>query len=76
MTVRENVMVGTHAISRRGFLANALATSAARAEEKQIAERADALIQEFRLGEVADRLRGSLGASAPLAPAAAAAPAG
>ena len=60
MSVRENVMVGTHAIARRGFLANALATSAARAEEKQIAERADALIQEFRLGEVADRPAGEL----------------
>jgi branched-chain amino acid transport system ATP-binding protein len=60
MTVRENVCVGAHAIGRRGFLANALATPLARREELTIAERADALIEEFGLKEVADRPAGAL----------------
>ena len=49
MTVRENVCVGAHAMARGGFLANALATPLARREEAKIAERADALIEEFGL---------------------------
>jgi branched-chain amino acid transport system ATP-binding protein len=56
MSVRKNVMVGTHAIARGGFLAAALALPLARREEKRIAERADALIAEFGLSSVADRL--------------------
>ncbi|HEX9169613.1 MAG TPA: ATP-binding cassette domain-containing protein, partial [Roseiarcus sp.] len=55
MTVRENVCVGAHAIARGGFLANALATPLARREEIRIAQRADALIEEFGLKEVAYR---------------------
>src|SRR5579862_1641419 len=60
MTVRENVCVGAHAIARGGFLANALATPLARREEKEIAERAEALIDEFGLKSVADRPAGTL----------------
>jgi branched-chain amino acid transport system ATP-binding protein len=60
MTVRENVCVGAHAIARGGFLANALATPLARREEIEIAERADALIEEFGLAGVADRPAGAL----------------
>jgi branched-chain amino acid transport system ATP-binding protein len=60
MTVRENVCVGAHAIGRGGFLANALATPLARREELKIAERADALIEEFGLKGVADRPAGTL----------------
>jgi branched-chain amino acid transport system ATP-binding protein len=60
MTVRENVCVGAHAIGRGGFLANALATPLARREEIAIAERADALIEEFGLKEVANRPAGAL----------------
>jgi branched-chain amino acid transport system ATP-binding protein len=60
MTVRENVCVGAHALGRGGFLANALATPLARREELTIAERADALIEEFGLKEVADRPAGAL----------------
>jgi branched-chain amino acid transport system ATP-binding protein len=60
MTVRENVCVGAHAIARGGFLANALAMPLARREERSIAERADALIEEFGLKGVADRLAGAL----------------
>ena len=60
MTVRENVCVGAHALGRGGFLANALATPLARRDELTIAERADALIEEFGLKEVADRPAGAL----------------
>jgi branched-chain amino acid transport system ATP-binding protein len=56
MTVRQNVMVGMHAIARGGFLANALSAPLARREENRIAERASALVEEFGLSDVADRL--------------------
>ncbi len=60
MTVRENVRVGAHAIARGGFLANALALPLAKREERRIAERADALIEEFGLNAVADRPAGEV----------------
>ncbi len=60
MTVRENVRVGAHAIARGGFLANALALPLAKREERRVAERADALIEEFGLNAVADRQAGEL----------------
>ena len=60
MTVRENVCVGAHAIAQGGFLANALSLPLARREEKAIAERAEALIEEFGLKSVADRPAGAL----------------
>jgi len=60
MTVRENVCVGAHAIGGGGFLANALGLPRARREERRIAERAEALIEEFGLQEVADRPAGAL----------------
>ncbi len=60
MTVRENVMVGSHAIARGGFLANAFALPLSRSEEYAIAERADALLAEFNLSAVAHRLAGDL----------------
>jgi branched-chain amino acid transport system ATP-binding protein len=60
MTVRENVCVGAHAMGNGGFLANALNLPLARGEERRIAERADALIEEFGLTAVADRSAGAL----------------
>ena len=56
MTALENVMIGTHAIARGGFLVNALALPRARSEERRIHERATALIEEFGLGAVASTL--------------------
>ncbi|MGO9773396.1 MAG: ABC transporter ATP-binding protein [Roseiarcus sp.] len=56
MTALENVMIGTHAIARGGFLVNALALPGARCEERRIRERALALIEEFGLGAVAGAL--------------------
>jgi len=60
LSVRENVMVGVHTLARGGFFANGLALPWARREERRIAERADELIEEFRLGAVAHRLVGEL----------------
>ena len=60
MTARDNVRVGAHALARGGFLANALALPFAAREERRVAERADALIEEFGLGRVADRPAGEL----------------
>src|SRR6185312_4560876 len=60
MTVRENVCVGAHAMAGGGFLANALSLPLAKREEKKIAERAAALIEEFGLAGVADRPAGAL----------------
>ena len=60
MTTRDNVRVGAHALGKGGFLGNALNLPLAGREEKAIAERADALIEEFGLGGVADRPVGEL----------------
>ncbi len=60
MSTRDNVRVGAHALARGGFLANALALPLSRREERRLAERADALIEEFRLASVADRPVGEL----------------
>ena len=54
MTTRDNVRVGAHALARGGFLAHALSSPLARREERRVAERADALIDEFGLQGVAD----------------------
>ena len=60
LSVRENVMVGVHSLARGGFFVNGLALPHARREERRIAERADELLEEFRLVAVADRLVGEL----------------
>ena len=60
MTTRDNVRVGAHALARGGFLANALRLPFASREGRRIAERADALIEEFGLERFADRIVGEL----------------
>jgi|SRR5271166_283943 len=60
MTTRDNVCVGAHALAHGGFLANALALPFVAREERKLSERADALIEEFRLQSVADRPVGEL----------------
>jgi len=60
MTTRENVGVGAHALARGGFLANALTLPFVAREERRLSERAEALIEEFRLESVADRPVGEL----------------
>ncbi len=60
MSTRDNVRVGAHALARGGFLANALALPLSKREERRLAERADALIEEFRLASFADRAVGEL----------------
>jgi branched-chain amino acid transport system ATP-binding protein len=53
MTVLENVMVGTHAIARGGFVVNGLALPMARGQERMICERAMTLLEEFALANLA-----------------------
>jgi branched-chain amino acid transport system ATP-binding protein len=60
MTTRDNVRVGAHAVARGGFLANALGLPYAQREGRKVAERADALIEEFGLERVAHRPVGEL----------------
>ena len=54
MTVRENVMVGGHCRSRGEFFANIVRLPFVAAEDKRLAERADALIDVLELSAVAD----------------------
>jgi branched-chain amino acid transport system ATP-binding protein len=60
MTTRDNIRVGAHALARGGFLVNALALPLVGREERRLAERAEALIEEFGLEGVADRPVGEL----------------
>ena len=60
MTTRDNVRVGAHGLARGGFLANALGLPFAARDERRVAARAEALIEEFGLEGVADRPVGEL----------------
>jgi branched-chain amino acid transport system ATP-binding protein len=60
MSVLENVMVGAHGLGRGGFLADALALSSVKRQERAMRERAVALVEEFGLGPLAHRLTGEL----------------
>jgi branched-chain amino acid transport system ATP-binding protein len=53
MTVLENVMIGTHAIARGGFIVNGLNLPLAKAQERLIRERAVDLLEEFALAPLA-----------------------
>ncbi len=53
MTVLENVMIGTHAIARGGFIVNGLNLPQAKVQERLIRERAIELLEEFALGHLA-----------------------
>jgi branched-chain amino acid transport system ATP-binding protein len=54
MSVRENVMVGTHCRGRGGFLADALKWPFTAVEERRAREHAQALLEELGLAELAD----------------------
>jgi branched-chain amino acid transport system ATP-binding protein len=54
LTVRQNVLVGTHCRRRTGFLAHALRLPAVAREDASQARRADELIELLGLGEVVD----------------------
>jgi branched-chain amino acid transport system ATP-binding protein len=60
MTVRENVMVGAHCRTRHGFLQAAFRSPSCRREEREIEARADALLEEVGLADLADRPSESL----------------
>ena len=53
LPVLENVMLGAHAVSRGGFLANALRLPLVRREANRVAAHAHQLIELLSLGEVA-----------------------
>jgi branched-chain amino acid transport system ATP-binding protein len=54
LTVRQNVLVGTHCLRRTGFLAHALRLPAVAREDAAHAGRADELIELLGLGDVVD----------------------
>ena len=53
MSVLANVMIGTHCRSRGGFLVNALGLPWTRRQERELRERAETLVRELGLAEVA-----------------------
>ncbi|MGW5319139.1 ABC transporter ATP-binding protein [Nocardia thailandica] len=55
MSVRDNVLVGTHHGGRAGFVSASLRLPAVRREERAAGERADALLDRLGLTGVADR---------------------
>lgn len=60
MTVLENVMVGTHPVSRTGLLRSLLRTPGCRREERRLAERATGLLSFVGLAEKAHERAGTL----------------
>lgn len=55
MTVRDNIRVGCHCRARKGFMAHALQLPGVSAEEREISDRAAALVDFLDLGALADR---------------------
>ena len=55
MTVRDNIRVGGHCRAHKGFLAHALQLPGVTEEEREISDRAAALIDFLDLGALADR---------------------
>ncbi|SDY34237.1 amino acid/amide ABC transporter ATP-binding protein 1, HAAT family [Variovorax sp. YR266] len=60
MSVVDNIKVGRHCRTRKGFLANAFRLPGVAAEEAETGRRAHELIEFLELGAVADRLVGDL----------------
>ncbi len=60
MTVRQNVMVGAHSCSNKGFLGNMLQMPSSRAEEKRLVDDANGLMDYLKLAGYADQTVGDL----------------
>lgn len=60
LTVRENLMLGAHHLSRTGFVAAGLWFPGVRREERSLRQRADSAIDFLGLRAMADALAGSL----------------
>ncbi len=60
MTVRQNVMVGAHSCSDKGFVSNMLHLPSSRAEERRLIDDANALMDYLKLAEYADHTVGDL----------------
>ncbi|HET7327114.1 MAG TPA: ABC transporter ATP-binding protein [Nocardioidaceae bacterium] len=54
LTVRQNIMLGSHHLARAGFWATGLRLPSARREEKAMHSRADAVLRFLELGRFAD----------------------
>jgi branched-chain amino acid transport system ATP-binding protein len=55
LSVRENVMLGAHSSGRTGFMRAALGLPAERGEERELRGRADEVLEELGLADVAGR---------------------
>ena len=55
LSVRDNIMLGAHWMTRTGLLSNALRLPQARKEEKALRARADRVLDFLELGQFADR---------------------
>jgi branched-chain amino acid transport system ATP-binding protein len=60
MTVRDNMLVGSHHLGHSGFIANALRLGTSRAEEEAAGRRGDAILALLELEDVADVVVSSL----------------
>jgi branched-chain amino acid transport system ATP-binding protein len=60
LSVRENVAVGLHSVTRSGFAAAALRIPGMRAEEKHVRETVDQLLAQFDLAAFAEKPCGEL----------------
>jgi branched-chain amino acid transport system ATP-binding protein len=60
MTVRQNIMVGAHAVSRGGFMANALRLPGVGREESRLTRRADEIMGELAIDRFRDQRVGDL----------------
>lgn len=60
MSVRQNVMVGAHARSASGFVANMLRLKRSKDEEAEMQQRADEVLKYLSLTDYADRAAGDL----------------
>ncbi len=60
MTVRQNVMVACHRTKKTGLLGAVLRSGSMVAEDREMARRADQLLEIFSLGKAADEPAGSL----------------
>jgi branched-chain amino acid transport system ATP-binding protein len=60
MTVRENVLVGSHHLAGAGFLGHAFRVPRARREEQEAAARTEELMRLLEIGHFADTRVGSL----------------
>ncbi len=60
LSVRDNVLLGAHHRARAGLVASALSLRSVRAEEDELREEADEILEQLELAPLADRRAGGL----------------